>query len=244
MFTIPFSAAIWVRMTADYVQKVTEGARCLTQLGIKSDGMKESKRLARHSQGWQFPHTLCMESSKGYWGRYVLPKTDLETGRAEYRGALPKVLASFGAMAGMTTKPPDDTDFGKPKVKGRKCRGKGGKPNANTLTSGGTEVTRLYPAGKRLLKPERNLAMAHAPRCGKYVFFWDWNAHGGGARTPHCDRKHETMSEENLHWAIASELIRRGGHKNIPTRIAPGNVDGMVDQLRESNQKIHGNNHW
>ena len=31
-FTIPFLAAIWERMTIDYIQKVTEGARCLTQL--------------------------------------------------------------------------------------------------------------------------------------------------------------------------------------------------------------------
>ena len=30
--TIPFLAAIWERMTIDYIQKVTEGARCLTQL--------------------------------------------------------------------------------------------------------------------------------------------------------------------------------------------------------------------
>ena len=57
-FTIPFSAAIWERMTIDYVQKVTEGVRRLTQLGGKSDGLKELKRLARHSQGWKPPHTF------------------------------------------------------------------------------------------------------------------------------------------------------------------------------------------
>ena len=60
-FTIPFLAAIWERMTIDYVQKVTEGVSRLTQLGSKSDGLKESKRLARHSQGWQFPHNFCMK---------------------------------------------------------------------------------------------------------------------------------------------------------------------------------------
>ena len=48
------------------------------------------------------------------------------------------------------------------------------------------------------------------------------------------------MSENNLHWAVAAELIRRGGHKNRPTRITPGNVDGMVDQLRESNHRVRG----
>ena len=56
-----------------------------------------------------------------------------------------------------------------------------------------------------------------------------------------CDREHDTMSGENLHWATAAELIRRGGgRKNRPTRIIPENVDGMVDQLRESNQSVHG----
>ena len=91
-----------------------------------------------------------------------------------------------------------------------------------------------------MLKPERNLAMAHAPRCGKDVFRWGWNTHSGCGRSPNCDRKHETMSEQILHWAVATELIRRGGHKNRSTRIAPGNVDGMVDQLRDSNQRVYG----
>ena len=63
-FTTPFLAAIWGRMTIDYIRKVTEGVRCLTQLGNKSDGLEELKRLAKHSQGWQFPHTFCMESSR------------------------------------------------------------------------------------------------------------------------------------------------------------------------------------
>ena len=169
-FTIPFLAAIWERMTIDDVQKVTEGVRRLTQLGSQNDGSEELKRLARHSQGWKPPHTFCMESSKGYWGRYVLQKIDLGTGRAEYRVALPKVLASFVVMDGANTKIPTDTEFSKPKGTGEKGRGTGGKPNAHTLTAGGTEVTRLYPAGERLPKPERNLAMAQAPRCGKEVF--------------------------------------------------------------------------
>lgn len=170
----------------------------------------------------------------------MLPKIDLETGRAEYRGSLPKVLASFGVMAGVNPKIPNGAETARPKGKGKKCRGKGGKANADTLTAGGTEVARLYPAGKRLLKHERNLAMAHAPRCGKDVFCWGWNAQSGCGRAPNCDRKHETMGEKNLHWAVAAELIRRGGHRNRPTRIATENVDGMVDHLRGPNQRVRG----
>ena len=73
-------------MDIDYNHKVMEGARCLTQLGSKSDGLKGLKRLASYSGEWKYPNTFSMESGKGYWRRYVLPKIDLETGRAEYRG--------------------------------------------------------------------------------------------------------------------------------------------------------------
>ena len=123
-----------------------------------------------------------MESSRGYWRRYVLPKIDLETGRAEYRGALPKVLASFGVANGVVWEPPPEGDGVKPKGKGRK--GKGGKTPVSTTITGADDVkplgqVRLYPAGKRLLKPERNLAMAHAPRSGEDAFCWDWYAHSG-----------------------------------------------------------------
>ena len=106
-----------------------------------------------------------MGPSKGYWRRFVLPKIDLETGRSEYRGALPTVLASFGVMNSAAGKLPPEGDGVKPKGKGRK--GKGGKNPKSTTTAGVPEVVRLYPTGKRLLKPERNLAMAHAPRMGK-----------------------------------------------------------------------------
>ena len=68
-----------------------------------------------------------------------------------------------------------------PKIKGKpKLKTKLRKSNA--VTAGAQDVTRLYPAGKRLLKPERNLSTAHAPRDGKEVFCWDWNSHGGCVR--------------------------------------------------------------
>ena len=94
--TVPFLAAIWGRMAIDYAHKVMEGARCLTQLGRKIDGLEELKRLSRHSEGWKYPRTFSMVSGKRYWRRYVLPKIDLESGRAEYRGSLPEASASFG----------------------------------------------------------------------------------------------------------------------------------------------------
>ena len=226
-------------MTIDYVQKVTEGVMCPTQWGSKIAGLKELKRMDRHSQGWKFPHTFCMESSKGYWRRYVIPEIDLETGRSEYRGALPKVLASFGVTAGANAKAQPEGEGVKPKGKGRE--GEGGKGAGRNLTTGGTDVARLYPAGERLLKPERNLEMARAPRRGEDAFFWDCNAHGGCARGDRrVIEKHDTMSEKNLHWEIAAELIRRGGRKNRQSMIAPENADGMADQLRDSNQKAHG----
>ena len=112
-----FLAAIWERMAIDYTHKAMEGVRGLAKLGSKSGGLKELKRLARHSEGWGYPHTFSMESGKGYWRRYVLPKIDLETARAEYRGALPKLSASFG-LQNQPQKNGIDTEAVR-KVKGR-----------------------------------------------------------------------------------------------------------------------------
>ena len=104
----------------DYGRNVTEGERRLTQMGRKIDSLEELERLARHSHGWMFPRNFRMDSSKGYWRRYVLPKIDLETGRAEYRGALPEVLASFGVAAAGGTKPTNEVGAPKPKGKGKR----------------------------------------------------------------------------------------------------------------------------
>ena len=56
--TVPFLAAICGRSAIDYIRKVTDGVRCLTHLGIKSDGLKELKRHARHSKGRNPPKCL------------------------------------------------------------------------------------------------------------------------------------------------------------------------------------------
>ena len=110
-------------MTVDYGRMFTGGVRCLAQQGIKSGGSKELKRLARNSKGWQLPHTFSMGSSKDYWRRFVLPKIDLETGRAEYRGALPKALASFG-VSGDAPKAPGDQTL--PPIQKERLRGDSG----------------------------------------------------------------------------------------------------------------------
>ena len=68
-FSVPFLAAIWERMTIDYTHKDVEEVRCLTQLGSKSNGLDEQKRLARHSEGWTY--------------RTVRPSWNLERGIGE-----------------------------------------------------------------------------------------------------------------------------------------------------------------
>ena len=118
-YAVPFLAGISGRLAINYVQNVTDGARCLTQLGSKIEVLKGLRRLARHSQGWQSPHTFSMESSKGYWGRCALSNIDPETGGAEYRRELPKVLASFGVSASVGNKPTTDVEKPKPKCKGK-----------------------------------------------------------------------------------------------------------------------------
>ena len=121
-----------------------------------------------------------MESSKGYCGRFVLPKIDLGAGRAEYLGALPNVLASFGiaAVSGKGDKTANGVDDPKPKGNGKRGKGRGGRAEGITFMAGVLDAPRLYPSGKRLLKPERSLAMAHARRVGQDVFFGGWNLRG------------------------------------------------------------------
>ena len=92
-----------------------------------------------------------------------IAKIDLETGRVEYRGSLPKVLASFG-IQNQPKKIGIDMEAA-PEINGRPKQ-KTKLRKSNTVTAGAQDVTRLYPAGKRLLKPERNLSLAHAPRDG------------------------------------------------------------------------------
>ena len=48
------------------------------------------------------------------------------------------------------------------------------------------------------------------------------------------------MSDRNLQWAVSAEILRRGGHSNRQTRLLPGNIDGVVGQLREINKRTHG----
>ena len=182
------------------------------QLGSKSDGLGELGRLTRYSEGWKYPHTFSMESGKGYWRRYVIPKIDLGTGWAEYRGALRKVLAPFGALH---PPPKNGADaVAAPKVKGNAKMirlGMGAGLAQNTLKAGPQDATRLYPSGKRQLKPGRNLSMAHAPRAGKEVFCWDWNSRGGCPRGEKCERKHDSMGDKNLHCATAANRCGEEG---------------------------------
>ena len=92
-------------MADDYVRKVSGAFFLRLRWVVKVMGMEELELLARKSQDWQCPRPFSMESSTGYWRRFVLPKVDLVTGRSEYRGALPKVLPPVGVPGGTTKVP-------------------------------------------------------------------------------------------------------------------------------------------
>ena len=190
--------------------------------------------------GWR--SYFSMESGKGYCRLYVMPKIYLETGRVEYRGLLRKASASFG-LQNQHQKNGIDTEA-VPKLKGRAEKPTRVRKNAaltqNTVTAGAQDVARVYPAGKRLLNPERNSPMAHSPRAGEEVLCLGWNSRGGCARCDKCERKHDSMRDKNTHRAVASEMISRCGHVKRDALITPENIDGAVDQLRESNKRTHG----
>ena len=79
-----------------------------------------------------------MESITGYWHRFVLPKIDLVSGRADYVGAFPEVLASFGASTVFRKAIGDQTL--PPNLKGEATRRP--RKQASTVTAGGlTTVT-------------------------------------------------------------------------------------------------------
>ena len=139
----------------------------MPHLRSKIDGLKELKPLTRHSHGWESARTFSMESSKDYWRLFALPEIDMVIIRSDYRGALPKVLASFGSLGNTPEVPVGQSPRPNPKGNAnRKHRKKAPSPTAG----GSSTVVRLCPCGERLLKPGRNLAMAHATRTRKDAF--------------------------------------------------------------------------
>ena len=97
-------------------------------------------------------------------------RIDLGKGRSEYRGPLPKALASCGGMTSAPKAPGEQLTISKPRGMGWE---KGGSRLRLLLHGvggwGGGTSDPLLSSGKRLLKTERDLAMAHGPRNGQGV---------------------------------------------------------------------------
>ena len=133
---------------------------------LDPDGEKECRPKRVESigppfKGWEFPRTFSMESSKGYWRRFVLPKIDTETGTSEYRGSLHKELASIGVSENAPKIPGDPAIPPNPKGKAKRRQMK----KVSTVTAGNaTTAARLYPSRKRLLKPCYNDGRSNAGR--------------------------------------------------------------------------------
>ena len=54
------------------------------------------------------------------------------------------------------------------------------------------------------------------------------------------------MKSVGLHWAVYTELLRRGGHRRARRTVDAKDIDGRIKQLRESNaaelgEKINAN---
>ena len=164
---VSFLAAIWGRVTIDYVQKVTEGVRCLTQLGRTSDRFEELERLARHSQRWK-PLHISHVINRRLLGKVRAPQNRFGNRKVGIPMGVTESDRFFcvdGAAGG-------ETDYRGDNAKSNRGRGKGeaDRRPTNAPTSGCQETARLYQAGKSLLKPGGNLATPHAPRSGKEVF--------------------------------------------------------------------------
>ena len=91
---------------------------------------------------------------------------------------------------------------------------------------------RKYPEGNRLLRAERMQAMGNTPTTvGGVLKCWDFKPNATCARWGKRPNAHGDFDAKNFHWAIACELMRRGGRKR-GKQVAEGVVDGRVQQLR------------
>ena len=75
--------------------------------GSKSDFLNDLERSTRRSQGRESPPRLQYGIQQGLMGPFYLPRIDLQSGRAGYRGALPKSLGSFGVSTHVHKAPCD-----------------------------------------------------------------------------------------------------------------------------------------
>ena len=147
------------RMAIDYVRKVTWGREIPNAIG------EQKRRFVRIGKiGPSFPRMevtsyILHGIEQMILGGFALPEIDLETGRAEYRWALPKVIDSFGVDASAGNRP--TTEVETPNTKGKMRNGRPIRKPETRRHHVAHGPLRLYPVGKRLLKPERHLAMRY-----------------------------------------------------------------------------------
>ena len=104
-------------------------------------------------------------------------------------------------------------------------------------------VKRLYPDGDRNTSEIRPSAMAHAPTDrGGDPTCWDFACHGGCARGggAKCASTHEDITDTNIHRVALFGLARRGGLRN-GRRVGPNDIDDVIRQLVDVNQRKGGN---
>ena len=241
LFSVDFLNHVWEQLNFDFFEKTQEGARRLRQHVGKHANQTEIRRVGLTSNAdgktlWTYPKTFEMESEKGYWQRVIVPKMDEAVEKDGFLAARDRILGK--------TKKVNDSVAEAPKRRARRgsrtSSTEVGRTETVVPSTEESEKLRMYPAGNKLTKGEKNLAYAHAPRnaAGK-AFCWDFNAHGGCPYENKCYNSHELMQNRNIHWSVRAEICRRGGFRN-EKRIPPGDIDGMVRSLREANVKIEG----
>ena len=223
LFSLPFVLATWEAFTYDYVYKMFEGMRRLSQFCRPPDDIVEIRRLAlnRHPDGgviWQPPFSFDMSPSQGYRRRNIIPRLEAGVGRQGYAVALEKVL-------------------GKGNVKGR------GRLKGNQNSTVGAANKDLFPLTEKMSKGEMNMALQNCHRKAKSVVALrlDYNAHAGCSRGNDCRFCHEYFGGKNLHWCVEAELIRRGGFRKRKSVISDvKEARTLITDLRGKNARILG----
>ena len=227
-------------MTADYMSNLMEGVGRMLPYLDKTAPVSALRKIALtpvEGRGtfWREPTTFKMESRRGFRMRAVIPELQMGKRREDTKLAFQRYVTKRRSEPRKGGYEPDAEEMEEEEAAAR--NGAVGKAESNKKAVVPPGQKRKYPAGDRLSRSGRNLAINHTPtsKGGTMYVCWDFNAHGGCRRGVSFPNVHSYLRPSGLHYTVLAELYRRGGHKSNKSCVEPQNVNGRVQELREGN---------
>ena len=171
-FSVDFITDVWERMTVDYLESIKEGIRRMepylesgaTKVALRKVALSPVKiQNNRVRTFWCDPKTWKIQSKRGYWQCAILPELERERDRNDSQVALTRYMArrkkDTSRLSAVGDVEPIDTVE---QVSGAR------KPIPD----------RKYPAGRRMTRGERTMAMDNTPATVKGTpRCWDFKSH-------------------------------------------------------------------